>query len=86
MVPVVTMDKGMFPDIPPFKTTRIPYPQTTIDGSPVIIGYTWKNMVDMTSGYVAGNASYYKEGGSPVILLKGEVTQHITGGGPVIAD
>lgn len=82
-VPVVTESKGMFPDIPPFVTTRTTCSAAKINGSKIIIGYQWINTVDLSTGYVPGNASFVKADGSPVILLKGQVTTHITGGGPV---
>lgn len=82
-VPIVTMNKGMFPDIPPFRTIRIPCSAAKIEGSLIIVGYQWINLDDMSTGYVPGNASFVKADGSPVILLQGQVTTHITGGGPV---
>ena len=84
MIPIVTINKGMFPDNPPFETIRIPFPDVKIDGSPVIIGYTWINTLDGSSGYVPGNASCVLAGGSPVILLKDLVPTHIIGNGPVL--
>lgn len=85
-VPIVTIDKGMFPDIPPYVTTRTPCSDAKIEGSPMIINYRWVNTLDQSTGYVPGNASFVKADGSPVILLQGEVTTHITGGGPVLGE
>lgn len=85
-VPVVTMSKGMFPDVPPYFTIRTPCSSAAIEGSLIIIGYQWINLATGESGYVAGNASFVKADGSPVILLKDIVPQHITGGGPVLGE
>ena len=86
MVPVVTMNKGMFPDIAPFETIRVPCGNASIDGSKIIIGYTWINTDTLESGYVSGNASFVSADGNPVILLKDVVTTHLGGGGPVLGE
>lgn len=85
-VPVVTINKGMFPDIPPYVTTRVACSSATIEGAPIIIGYTWVNTVDETTGYVPGNATHVYADGSPVILLRDIVPTHIGGGGPVLGE
>lgn len=82
-VPIVTEDKGMFPDIPPYLTIRTTCSSARIEGAKIIIGYEWINTDDDTSGYVSGNASFVKADGSPVVLLKDIVPTHIGGGGPV---
>lgn len=83
MIPVVNMDKGLFPDNAPYLTIRVPAPHVFENGTNVIIGYTWINLITGDSGYVGGNASHVFADGSPVILLKGEVPIHISGCGTV---
>ena len=85
-VPVVTMNKGMFPDKPPFVTTRSPCSAAYVDGSLIITSYEWVNTVTKETGFVPGNASFVTADGAPVILLKGIVTTHIAGNGPVTGD
>lgn len=86
MVPVVTMNKGMFPDKDPYETIRVPCGNASIEGSKIIVGYTWINKETLETGYVPGNASFVSADGSSVILLKDIVTTHITGGGPVFGE
>lgn len=85
-VPIVTMDKGKFPDIPPFLTIRTPCSSAKIDGANIIVGYTWINPIEETTGYVPGNATHVYADGNAVILLRDIVPTHIGGGGPVLGE
>jgi hypothetical protein len=84
--PVVNMNKGEFPDKGPFVTIRTPCSNAYHDGALIIIGYTWINLEDGSSGYVAGNASHVFADGNPVVLLKDQVPTHIGGSGTVFGE
>ena len=84
--PVVTMNKGQFPDQAPFVTIRDPCSSAYADGSLIIIGYTWIDTVEGTSGYVVGNASHVFADGNPVVLKKDIVPTHIGGSGSVLGE
>ena len=85
-VPIVTMNKGMFPDLAPFETIRVPCGNASIESSKIIIGYTWINTITLESGYVPGNSSFVSADGNAVILLKDVVPTHIGGTGPVLGE
>ena len=86
MIPIVTMSKGMFPDIAPFLTIRSPCSGAKIDGSLIILNYIWINLDTLESGFVPGNAGCVLADSSPVVLLTGQVPTHIGGGGPVLGE